>query len=218
MVVEVPCVAVQHYDRVPLPIDQDLVGALLPHGTPESFGVAVGRGQLRGDLDDPDTPVCEHGVERGGELGVPIADQMTKPIDPISEVGHQIAGLLGDPVGRGMFGDAQDVDPPGAHLHHEQDIQSAQPDGVDVEEIGGQQSFGLGSKEHPPRRIGVPPGRRAQPCRGQDPPDRPGAEPVAEAEELALDSAVVPAGFSRARRTTSPRISSLTGGRPVRLG
>ncbi len=40
--VEVPCVAVQHYDRVALPIDQDLVGALLPHGTDEPFRIAVG--------------------------------------------------------------------------------------------------------------------------------------------------------------------------------
>lgn len=32
MVVEVPCVAVQHSDRVPSLVDQDVVGAFLPHG------------------------------------------------------------------------------------------------------------------------------------------------------------------------------------------
>jgi len=69
---------------------------------------------VRGDLDDLDILGCEHVVERGGELGVPITDQVMKPVDPVVEVGHQIAGLLGDPPGGRMLGDTEDMDPPGA--------------------------------------------------------------------------------------------------------
>ena len=43
----------------------------------------------------------EHGVERGGELAVPVADQEPEPVGVLAEVHEQVAGLLGDqsPVG-----------------------------------------------------------------------------------------------------------------------
>lgn len=58
-------------------------------------------------------------------LGVPVADQVTKPAGPVSEGGHEIAGLLGHPPGRRVLGDTEDVDPPDADLHHEQHVKSA---------------------------------------------------------------------------------------------
>jgi hypothetical protein len=52
----------------------------------------------------------------------------------------------------------------------------------------------------------------------QDPPDRRGADPVAELEQLALDPAVSSARFSRAIRCTNVVMTSLIGGRPGRFG
>ena len=91
-----------------------------------------------------------------------------------------------------MRGDAEDVDAAAGDFHDEQDVESAQPDGVEVEEVGGQQPGRLGSEEGAP--VGVYPARRrAQVCGGQDPADGAGADVVSEAGELALDAAVSPA-------------------------
>ena len=77
-------------------------------------------------------------------------------------------------------------------LHDEQDIESAQPDGVEVDEVRGQQPGCLGSQKGAP--MGVYPARRwAQVCGGQDPADGAGADVASESGELALDAAVSPA-------------------------
>jgi hypothetical protein len=73
----------------------------------------------------------------------------------------------------------------------EQDIESAQRDGVQGEEIGGQQPGGLGMQE------AAPPGvcsawRRPEAGGGQDPADRFRAQAVSEPDEFTLDAAVAP--------------------------
>jgi hypothetical protein len=86
------------------------------------------------------------------------------------------------------------MNPSGAHLHHEQDIESAQGDGVEGEKIGGQQTRGqqtrgLSPKEGPPPSV-CSTGCRAESGGGQDPPDRASAFAVAEPGEFSLDSAM----------------------------
>jgi hypothetical protein len=49
-------------------------------------------------------------------------------------------------------GDAEDVHGPGLDLHHEQDVQAPEDDGVDVQEVAGQDPGGLASQELPPGR------------------------------------------------------------------
>jgi hypothetical protein len=90
-----------------------------------------------------------------------------------------------------VLGDAEDVNPPAGDFHDEQYVESAQPDGVEVEEVGGQQPGRLGSEEGAPVGVG-PARRRAQVCGGQDAADGAGADVVSEAGELALDAAVSP--------------------------
>ena len=48
-----------------------------------------------------DVGAGEHGVEGGGELAVPVADQELESVGAFAEVDEQVAGLLGDqaPVG-----------------------------------------------------------------------------------------------------------------------
>jgi hypothetical protein len=89
-------------------------------------------------------------------------------------------------------GDAEDVDAAPLYFRDEQDVESAQPDGVEVEEVAGQQPSRLGSEEGAP--VGVYPARRRPQVRGgQDAADGAGSDGVSEAGELALDAAVSPA-------------------------
>jgi hypothetical protein len=74
------------------------------------------------------------------------------------EVGQEVAGCLGGPGCGRVRGDAEDVDASGGDLHDEQDVESAQADGVEVEEVGGQQPCRLGAQEGSP--LGVGPSRR----------------------------------------------------------
>jgi hypothetical protein len=48
----------------------------------------------------------EDGVEGGGELAIPIADQEPEPLGPVAQVHQQVAGLLGDPGAGGMGGNS----------------------------------------------------------------------------------------------------------------
>jgi hypothetical protein len=77
---------------------------------------------------------------------------------------------------------------------------------------------GLRVQELPPRGVGVPFGRRRDLQRFEDPADRGCTDPVAELDQLTLDSLVSQPLFSVASRSMSAAISALTGGRPVRCG
>ena len=93
-----------------------------------------------------------------------------------------------------MRGHAQDVQVAVADLEHEQDVEPPQRHrAVDVEEVDGQHAGGLGAQELPPAGVGVPRRRRWDPVALEDPPDRRGADAVAEFEQLALDPPVSPA-------------------------
>ena len=46
--------------------------------------------------------------------------------------------MLGGPVSGRVRSDAQDVHGPGLDLHHEQHVQALEQDGVDVQEIAGE--------------------------------------------------------------------------------
>ena len=104
---------------------------------------------------------------------------------------RRLRALLGGPLAGRVRGDAQDVHPPSRDLHHEQHIQPAQGDGVDAEEISGQQPRGLGTQERAPGRVAAA-RCRADSGSGQDATDGAGADPVTEPEQLALDAAMAP--------------------------
>ena len=76
--------------------------------------------------DDADVGGGKDGVERGGELAVPVSDQEPEPVGAIAEIHQQVTGLLGHP-GTGRVGD----DPSNVHaatlvLDHDENIEAAQ--------------------------------------------------------------------------------------------
>src|SRR5437764_1301537 len=83
-------------------------GGILADDAYEPFRVAVCRGQSRRDLHHLYVFGGEDRVEGGSELRVPVSDQVAEGSDPGVEVGDEVAGLLGYPVGSWMVGDAED--------------------------------------------------------------------------------------------------------------
>jgi hypothetical protein len=70
----------------------------------------------------------------------------------ITQIHEQVTGLLGRPCSGGVGGDAQDVHAAGLDLHHEQDVQAPEEDGVNVQEVARQDSSRLGGQELAPSR------------------------------------------------------------------
>ena len=71
------------------------VQTLGAHGTHSTFGIGVARGARGGIFNCLDTNSGEHRVERGGELGVAVADHKPEPLNVFVEVHQQVTGRLG---------------------------------------------------------------------------------------------------------------------------
>jgi hypothetical protein len=65
----------------------------------------------------------------------------------VVEVHEQVARLLGQPGAGGVGGDAEDVYAAGGVLDDEEPVQAVQGEGVEVEQVAGEDRVGLGSQE-----------------------------------------------------------------------
>jgi hypothetical protein len=175
-----------------LVVDQDVVGALPADAAHEEpFVVTVRSRRPRWNLDYLQAFGGEHLVERGGELRISVTDKKTKRRGPITQIQDQVAGLLGGPLTGRVRRNAEDVHPAGHHLHHHQDVQAPQRNRVDVKEVGREQPGRLRPQERPPTRVATA-RCRAKTRTGEDPPNGTGADPIAQAEELTLNSPMSP--------------------------
>jgi hypothetical protein len=164
--------------QVPFVVDEHPVGALGSCGAYPSLGVTVRPRRLRRGLHFFQALAGEYLVEGAGELGVTIPDEEAECLGPVAEVHDKVAGLLSGPRAVGMLGDADDSHVPVGHFHHEQHVQAAQEDCVNVEEVAGQQPLRLCTQERPPGSV-LPAGRRPAGS-AEDPADGCCAEVVAE--------------------------------------
>ncbi len=106
----------------------------------------------------------------------------------------------------GLCGDSQDVGAAGRVCHDEQHRQPLQQQGVDAEEVGGENAAGLHLQELPPagpvaarRRIHTGPLKYR--------PHRAGPDLVAQPGQFAVDASIPPAGVLAASRSTNRRSS-----------
>jgi hypothetical protein len=53
-------------------------------------------------------PSPEHLIEQGGEFTVPVFDQRSEVFGSITQIEHQVAGLLGEPRGGRVRRDTED--------------------------------------------------------------------------------------------------------------
>jgi hypothetical protein len=118
--------------------DQHPVGAFLATAADEPFCITVGPRRAGRDLDDIEPFGGKNGIEAVGERVVPVADQEAECGDVIAQVHQERAGGLGGP-GRGRVGGhPENVHRAGADVHDEQNVESAQREGVEGEEVGGE--------------------------------------------------------------------------------
>jgi hypothetical protein len=172
--------------------DEEPVEALGADGPDPTLGVGVG---VRG-LDRRDEHLgilgAEHVVEPATELRVAVSEHKAEPQSSIRCRQEKVAGLLGDPGTIGVGRHAGQVDPAGGQLDEEQHIQPPQADGVDREEVAGEDAGRLLAQERPLGR-GRRSWRRVQSMTAQRGADRGCRDPDAEPEQLALDALVAPA-------------------------
>ena len=175
--------------------------------------IAFARGARTGVLMIRTCDRGEHGVERRGELSVPVPDQELKALGPIVKVHQQVPGLLDHPLLRGMCGDSGQVHAAGAVLDEEQHVQAPQEYGIDVEEARRQDRLRPGFKECPPGLPGSS-GRGVDARVFEDLPHRRRGQLVPEPGQLTVNAAVSPAGLSLAISSTSTRTGFAALGRP----
>ena len=106
MAVVVLDVEVQDATKLPTPCDQEMVQALLAHGTNPALGDGVGVRCLDRREDDLCTHRTPNVVEGPGELTVSVADQESDDNGRLIQHGDEVTGLLGHPGTRGVGGDA----------------------------------------------------------------------------------------------------------------
>jgi len=171
--------------------DEEPVQALSADRADKPLGDSVRARRPDGCLDDPDPFGGEDGVEGRGELGVPISDEEFGRRRPFRQVVAEVAGLLGHPAGHGAGRDTGEVDPTGVVVDEEQHVETPEQDGVDREEVTGDQTLRLSLEELRPRWP------RPSRCRVdaptlQDRPDARWGDGDAHAGELAMDAPVAP--------------------------
>lgn len=123
--------------------DEQVVEAFASDGADPAFGVGVRDRRLDGGTEDRDVVGGEDRVERGGELRVPVSDQVADRRWSQVVVDQEVAGLLGDPGAGGVAGDPGQMDAATVKLEEEQYVQPGQPHRVDGEEVAGDDAAGL---------------------------------------------------------------------------
>jgi hypothetical protein len=86
------------------------VEALAPDGADRALADGVCSGCPDRGLDGSDALGCEHGVEGGGELAVPVPEEELDRAGLIGEFHTEVPGLLGHPVGDRLGRDTSDPD------------------------------------------------------------------------------------------------------------
>ena len=89
----------------------------------------------------------EDGVEGGGELCVAIADEELGELCLVGELHRDVAGILSHPCGAWDHGDAGDADEARVVVDDHEDVEPAEKNGVDVEDVTRRQSLRLGGEE-----------------------------------------------------------------------
>ncbi len=127
-----------------------MVEAVLSGGADEALREGVRSWRANGREDDLGADRREHGVEAGCELRISIADEETHLASGLFELRCEIESDLGHPQTVGVGGHAEQVDDAPFELDDEQHVITAEQNGVDREEVSGQEAVGLGAEELAP--------------------------------------------------------------------
>src|SRR5660397_246250 len=180
---------------------QDMVQTLSPCRSYEALGKSVRPGWLDRAANDTNALRVKHLIESPRVLGVAVPDQELGFGEAIFN--REVAGLLGNPDGIWMGGDACQVDPARGDLDKEKHIERLQPHGLHTEEVTGYDASGLLGQELLPRGTISARGEDLCRARGAD-----GAGPTAQRRkqhdhDRHPQSADAEAGGGRSRQATA---------------
>lgn len=142
-------------------------------------------------------------------------NQEPQRVEVVAQVHGEVAGLLHRPCAGRVRGNPGQVQPTGAVLDEHQHVQPLQQHRFHHQEVTGDDRVCLGGQELPPGRPG-PPGRWVDARGVQDLPHCGRGDRIPQPRQLALDSPVPQAGFSRAIRMISVLTGVPVDGRPGR--
>src|SRR5947208_9005939 len=149
--------------------DEEPVETLGADGADEPLGVGVRLWCAHRGGDDSDALAAKHLVERHGELAVAVVDQEPHPLEQTGEA--EVAGLLGDPGAGRVRRAAREVDAAAFEFDEEQDVEAAERERLNSEEITGAHARRLPAKKHRPTRPSAA-RRRFETNGGEQPPNR----------------------------------------------
>src|SRR6266851_9435463 len=163
--------------------------AVRAHLSAYAFAFGLRGGIFTTSIPAPDSTASNAAVNCPG----PVPDQEPGPGGALPQIHQQVPCLLHRPGAVRVRGHAEDMHITGAGFDHEEHVEAAQGDcTVHVEEIARQHRGRLGAQELPPARAAaLRRWRYPQPL--QHPSYRGGADPDAQAGQLALDPLVAPA-------------------------
>jgi hypothetical protein len=130
--------------------DQEPVEALAADGSDPALRVRVRVRCPDGRPYGLDSVALEEGVESARELRVAVVDQEPHPAVVVVEFHQQVACLLQHPGRVRLAGDREVLNAAAPDRDEDEHVQAAQPDGVDGEEVAGEDRFALRSKEAAP--------------------------------------------------------------------
>jgi hypothetical protein len=93
------------------------------------------------------TPIAVNTASNAAVNLASVPDQEPEPAPGVVEIHAEVSCLLGQPGSGGVGGDPEDVHPAGGVLDDEEDVEPAQGDGVEVEQVAGENRMGLGPQE-----------------------------------------------------------------------
>jgi hypothetical protein len=123
--------------------DQQVVEQLAARGANPALGERVRTRRPVGQADDLDALAAEDFIEGSGELGVPVTEQELGGKVAILQLPGQVPSLLDDPFAGWVVGAAGEVKSATADLDDEEDVEPGQPDGIDGEEVCGDDLIGV---------------------------------------------------------------------------
>lgn len=115
--------------------DEEVVETLLTNRTHPAFSKRIGIRSSNGDADDFDLLCSKHLIEGSRNFGIVIMKEIANCWLSVFECPAELAGLLRDPSGGGMFGTIDEMDAASSQLNEEENMDSLQPEGFNGEEI-----------------------------------------------------------------------------------
>src|ERR671934_181472 len=172
--------------------DQQPVEALAADADHPALYVRVRVRRLHRSADDLDLLGRQEGVEGTRELRVAVVDQEPHLPVAVVELHQQVARLLQHPSPVRLVGAGEILDPAAADREEDEHVEAAQPDGVDGEEVAGEDRLTVRAQEAAPR-LPVALRRRRQPGLSKDVANRSRGNREAELAQLADDPQIAPA-------------------------